>query len=830
MKTTRFYILALMMLCICFGCALDHDDDEPDAQMPTLTAISSDVTTTIHGDITLFVSVAVADGGTLRYQWYAANGKLDAGTALPEATAERFSPAVTEAGSCYYYCVVENQRGSSRRSVTSPRILVTITDSVSAATPVMLSQPLHCTAQFDAEFAFTVLAYAPDGGTLSYQWYRLADDDHDESASTAIDGATEASYRGTVTREALGSYYCVVTNTIADNGDGGTKTASTTTNRVTLSDHVIHANTPVITAQPVDTSAVIPAVRTFTVGAYTADDGALSYQWYRLASDERDDSDGTAIEGATEAQYRATAEEIGTVGYYCVITSAIEDNGDGGTKTASVRSDTAWFCAMYLKDAVPAPAFVTQPATLTVAPHKQSVTLTCEADSSAGYRLAYQWYESADGTTATGTAIDGANTAMLTTRVFTERGIHHYYCVATNLLPAGDGDVKSAAAISAVASVACTGLPTVYVTTPNGSAITSKTDWMENATISLVGNGNEDYNFDAVPTSIRGRGNSTWSQPKKPYALKLAEKQKIMGMSKHKRWVLIANYLDNSFMRNELAFYLSEQLALDWTVHGEFVDLVLNGDYHGLYWLGEAIKVDDKRVNIDEDDDYLIEMDVYYDETWKFKSPIRGLPYMVKNDDTMTDERLTALSDKITALEHLLYPDFADGMNTSACVAPDEAYQAIIDLDSWAKFWLVNEIMDNGELGHPKSCYFTFDNTNDVLKAGPVWDFDWASLSQQSAIRLQNTLYYNALFKSPSFIARLHELWNAHRSTIDLDAQIATLRETLAVAATFDTMRWGAHNDPSGISRADFDAYVDFLKETLAKKYAVVDSAVTAMP
>ena len=49
--------------------------------------------------------------------------------------------------------------------------------------------------------------------------------------------------------------------------------------------------------------------------------------------------------------------------------------------------------------------------------------------------------------------------------------------------------------------------------------------------------------------------------------------------------------------------------------------------------------------------------------------------------------------DKIQALEKLLYPDYVDGMNTNDCAAPDEAYTKVIDVKSWAKFWLINEII-----------------------------------------------------------------------------------------------------------------------------------------
>lgn len=291
-----------------------------------------------------------------------------------------------------------------------------------------------------------------------------------------------------------------------------------------------------------------------------------------------------------------------------------------------------------------------------------------------------------------------------------------------------------------------------------------------------------------------------------------------------------------------MAFYLSEQFGLDWTVHGKFVDLVLNGKYKGLYWLGEAIKVGENRVNINdgrrtisdaEDKDYLIEMDVYYDEIVKFHSSIRNMPYMIKNDDYMTSDidtittggqaRLERLQEKITALEEKLYPNGNDGS------APDEAYAEVLDIDSWAKFWFVNEIMDNGELGHPKSCYFTFDSANNILKAGLVWDFDWASLGQSASCMLKNTIYYNALFKSPLFKARVKTLWNNVYSSIDISTQIEKIRNEIRIAALYDAKMWEVNHNPSGLLYDDFDGHVDFLKETLEKKLFVVDDAVIGM-
>ena len=160
-------------------------------------------------------------------------------------------------------------------------------------------------------------------------------------------------------------------------------------------------------------------------------------------------------------------------------------------------------------------------------------------------------------------------------------------------------------------------LPIVYVQTENNVKILDKDNWI-NATFTITNK--DEWNMDETEITIKGRGNSTWSQPKRPYAIKFSKKQSVCGMPKGKRWVLIANYLDNSFMKNYMAFYMARKIGMDYTVRGEFVNLVLNGNYVGLYWLGEAIKVDKNRVNIDEENEYLIEMDISYDETWKFHS------------------------------------------------------------------------------------------------------------------------------------------------------------------------------------------------------------------
>lgn len=104
-----------------------------------------------------------------------------------------------------------------------------------------------------------------------------------------------------------------------------------------------------------------------------------------------------------------------------------------------------------------------------------------------------------------------------------------------------------------------TEIPTVYIETQGQQQILSKEDWLY-ATMEISNSPNNSWNFETVNISIRGRGNTTWEQTKKPFAIKLDKKQSICGLPKHKRWVLIANYLDNSFLKNSSAFILSEML------------------------------------------------------------------------------------------------------------------------------------------------------------------------------------------------------------------------------------------------------------------------------
>lgn len=144
-----------------------------------------------------------------------------------------------------------------------------------------------------------------------------------------------------------------------------------------------------------------------------------------------------------------------------------------------------------------------------------------------------------------------------------------------------------------------TGLPVVRLDTPDGAEINDKENWMAGASMRIE---NPDGTTDTETTlSVKGRGNITWSFPKKPYALKLDAKAKILGMPSHKRWILLPNWRDRTLMRNDAAFWLSERMeGIGYTPRGRYVELVLNGRHMGNYYLCEQIKIGKNRVNITE--------------------------------------------------------------------------------------------------------------------------------------------------------------------------------------------------------------------------------------
>ncbi len=164
-------------------------------------------------------------------------------------------------------------------------------------------------------------------------------------------------------------------------------------------------------------------------------------------------------------------------------------------------------------------------------------------------------------------------------------------------------------------STYCSELPVVYVETEDGKGINSNTV-AKDATIKIQGNDefNDSTTWYSGATTIKGRGNSTWNEAvswgvKKPYKLKLDKKANLLGLGKNnkkaskntnKHWVLLANMIDHTNMRNELAYNFSKDVGMEVSMGTTNVVLILNDEYQGIYELAEHVRVGSARVDVHE--------------------------------------------------------------------------------------------------------------------------------------------------------------------------------------------------------------------------------------
>lgn len=362
-------------------------------------------------------------------------------------------------------------------------------------------------------------------------------------------------------------------------------------------------------------------------------------------------------------------------------------------------------------------------------------------------------------------------------------------------------------------------LPVLYVNTDDGKPVTSKTEYK---TGNMYVQGNTDAaspQYDGA-IQIKGRGNTSWGLPKKPYKIKLDKKTDLFGMGKNKHWVLISNYIDESLMRNKTAYEISRELGLEY-MDSVWCDVVFNGEYAGNYVLCEQIRVGETRVDIfdweseaedvakaiakaekkkgnvidqsaledcmtenlswitsgvvefegavyetgktydDISGGYLFELSNEYDEVSKFLTE-NGLKVMINSPEFLyTNEEMTAFVQE-------LWGNIEEGFRSEDGYAETEDgrvhYTELTDIDSLASYWLVMEIMGNVDAFY-KSRYAYVD-LGSKLYFGPAWDFDYSAgsvtvsyLPQGWKATKRNSAqdFFNDVVDDPYFAAKATE-------------------------------------------------------------------------
>lgn len=418
----------------------------------------------------------------------------------------------------------------------------------------------------------------------------------------------------------------------------------------------------------------------------------------------------------------------------------------------------------------------------------------------------------------------------------------------------------------AVVRLKNTGLPVVVVTGNDGQAPYPKATDFD----SIEGTFTIDINGTVHTGGVRLRGNTTQSMPKKPYAIKLDGKAEVLGMPKHKRWVLLANWLDRTMLRNDLAFYLAHQTDT-WAPHGEPVELVLNGVHVGNYYLGEQIKIDKNRVNIadvglDELSEqteaaagaelgYLLECDQSADDTevyFKVSSPVTFYVYVKdpSDDPYLGDNTKTSKHIGITYIKN-----YFNSVGTALKNSNWTTVAELIDYKSFADHWIMTELTENQESKHPKSFYM-HKNAGGKLCAGPAWDYDWGTFidmkyigdsrygeTSSTAGKIQNkftmryTMWYQYLFNDPAFKTVVKERWAVLQPKMNtalsyLDERAAKVKASDAYNHAMWPIegmivnQWYSYGFPNHDEKLEYDAAISSMRAALSARLTWLDSQI----
>ena len=312
--------------------------------------------------------------------------------------------------------------------------------------------------------------------------------------------------------------------------------------------------------------------------------------------------------------------------------------------------------------------------------------------------------------------------------------------------------------------------------------------------------------FEDLDMSIRGRGNSTWRENKKPFKIKLDKKADLFGLGSNKHWVLIANAMDSSLLRDRITAWLGDEMGFPFTPRGVPVDVVMVGQnfgtqYLGSYYFSENVRVDDNRLNIAElgEDDadpdvitggYLIQNgvqvrrgspDIFFTD--------RGANWATHTPSFDTEEVGGLLRGAEDAEDAFVGTELGDAYKNSAqqdyirgCIQHFEdvlfedgtAYRELMDVENAAKYWLVNEVTRNSDGFATGSTYLYKDRdpADGVSKLywGPLWDFDFAWNHSSYTQGWE----YGHLWSKPmlydkgegGFVQEIHKQWPAMRDAL----------------------------------------------------------------
>ena len=366
-------------------------------------------------------------------------------------------------------------------------------------------------------------------------------------------------------------------------------------------------------------------------------------------------------------------------------------------------------------------------------------------------------------------------------------------------------------------------LPSMFIHTVSGTEDTIHTErnvW-EYAQLYLVGaDGKADYQGDL--DEVSGRGSGTWFFEKKSYNLKLNQAADLLHMGAGKKWTLLANVIDESHLRNKLVYDFAREIGSysGFAPNCEHVDLFLNGTYVGLYLLTEKVEIAENR--LEEDPEIILfEVDALG------RSERMLLPFVldwgtavgIKSPESCTEQERDRLMNYVYEFQDTLLDE-----------SKGQEALGYIDLESWVRRYLIDEIFENYD-GGCHSQFFFWDQRpgkDKRIMAGPCWDYDncadgWFMAKQNPRCFLmqrmwknegEHTPWYGTLMKKDTFRDRVEELYREelsakvhHLFDVDLEKEAVFLEP----ATQMNAIRWNL-TDPAEAVRH----FHDFMEERIA--------------
>lgn len=412
-------------------------------------------------------------------------------------------------------------------------------------------------------------------------------------------------------------------------------------------------------------------------------------------------------------------------------------------------------------------------------------------------------------------------------------------------------------------------LPAVFLTTDSGSTGELRQDKnnRESGTFKLINiDGTVDY--DGKLEWISGRGNSSWSFEKRPYSIKLKKEAELLGMEAAQKWVLLANaYDDANGLRNQMAYTLAQKSGLEYSCELRFIDLYINEVYAGTYQLCEKIEIQKNRLDIgylDESNEEInpgldsldgtyedgVGLDIKTPQDYSggyilernYGSKLTGKPFyfttegsegfVVRAPARVSDVEMSYIRECMQRVENAILSE--DGIDPVSGLY----YTELIDMESWAKKFLMNVITKGENIGNTSS-YFYKKQGDDLIYAGPAWDFD-KSFARQERIadpnilmdNIGSTKWWSSLYDKPEFYDMVVKCYweNFRPYLLEMEEQdIEEWTYDIADSSEMNWLRWPEsaqdYDFPTNIeSTAGEDSAAYFLQDWLLRRIAYLDS------